>query len=275
LLPISQPAGAESTIGSAIPVGSKPVGVDVNPVTNRVYVGSTVSKTITVLDGETNAVIGSPIQHGTEPGFIAVNPVTNRVYVSNFVGNSVTVLDGATNAPVGQPIQVGVNPNGIAVNPVTNRVYVANEANDTVSVIDGATSTVVGQPISVGAGLSSTATVSLTVNPVACGPRPGVRLQTAVANGALQVTVVASDASGPTQNRLRELRFGTPANGRVILDGRTHTEPFTYTVPAATDRVTFTVQRLSAGPATTVPLTVTDLCGSWPTLVGGGATAGF
>jgi hypothetical protein len=89
------------------------------------------------------------------------------------------------------------------------------------------------------------------------------------------VTVVATDVEGPTRNQIRELRFGAPVNGRVVLDGRTQTGPFTHPVPPATARLSFVVQRVSPGQATTIPLTVVDQCGSWPTLVGGGAGSGF
>jgi hypothetical protein len=125
------------------------------------------------------------------------------------------------------------------------------------------------------AGAAATATVTLTVSSVACGPRPTVSLRSRVVNGALEATVYASDVDGPTQNRLKELRFGSSTNGRIELAGQSHTEAFIYTVPASTDRVSFTVRRASPGQATTVPLTVVDECGSWPTLVGGGTAAGF
>jgi YVTN family beta-propeller protein len=124
-------------------------------------------------------------------------------------------------------------------------------------------------------GLSSTATVFITVNAVACGPRPTVQVQSAVANGALQVTVSASDVGGPTQNELRELRFAAPVNGRITLNGQAQTDAFTHTPPAGTARVSFTVQRVTPGQATTAPLSVVDRCGTWPTFVGGGANSGF
>jgi hypothetical protein len=111
--------------------------------------------------------------------------------------------------------------------------------------------------------------------PVACGPRPSVQVQTAAANGALQVTISASDVDGPTQNRLREIRFAAPVNGRVMLNGQSETGAFTHTPPAGTTQVSFSVQRVTPGQATTVPLTVVDECGTWPTLVGGGTAAGF
>jgi hypothetical protein len=43
-------------------------------------------------------------------------------------------------------------------------------------------------------------------------------------------------------------------------------------LPLETRAVSFTVRHAGSG-ATTVPLTVVDGCGSWPTLVGGGANA--
>jgi hypothetical protein len=35
------------------------------------------------------------------------------------------------------------------------------------------------------------------------------------------------------------------------------------------------VERVTPGLSTTVPLSVIDSCGEWPTFVGGGADAGF
>ena len=103
----------------------------------------------------------------------------------------------------------------------------------------------------------------------------GFNVTTAVVDGALQVTVSATDVDGPSQNRLRELRFGQPLNGRIELAGQSQTAAHTYAVPTVTDRVTFAVRRVTPGQPTTVPLTVVDECGAWPTFVGGGANAGF
>jgi hypothetical protein len=123
--------------------------------------------------------------------------------------------------------------------------------------------------------LSTTATATITVAPVACGPRPTTHVTTTVADGALQVTVSASDVEGPSRNRLRELRFGEPVNGRIELAGQSQTAAFSHAVPTTTDRVSFAVRRVTPGQPTTVPLTVVDECGAWPTFVGGGTGAGF
>ena len=161
-LPPSRPARAETTLGQPIQVGPYPAGVDANPVTNRVYVTQSETKSVTVVDVNTLAAIGSPIPVGTKPISIAVNATTNRIYVSNYEDSTVSIIDGASNTILGAPVPVGEHPWGIAVNPKTNRVYVANSGStsNSVSVIDGATSTVVGPPISVGND-----PMGVTVNP--------------------------------------------------------------------------------------------------------------
>jgi hypothetical protein len=123
---------------------------------------------------------------------------------------------------------------------------------------------------------STPATATVTVSAVACGPRPTVAVQTAVVGGALRATVtVVNDATGQTQNRIQTIKFGTFTNATVTLNGQAITSGQTFTAPANTTTQTFTVRRVRAGAVTTVPLTVTDACGSWPSFVGGGAGAGF
>jgi YVTN family beta-propeller protein len=123
--------------------------------------------------------------------------------------------------------------------------------------------------------LSSTASVSLTVNPMPCGAHPTIPVRTAVLDGVLSVEVEAPNLSGPLRNQLLELRFDAPVNGRVTLAGVSHIDAFTHTVTDGSARLTFTVQRVTAGQATTVPFTVVDRCGSWQTFVGGGTGSAF
>ena len=115
-------------------------------------------------------------------------------------------------------------------------------------------------------------------------------LPTAVAN-PLQVTnlphyrisavvlpirfVSVTETGAPTQNRLQSITFGTLQNGQVTLNGQPIANDQVVTLPANTTIQTFTVRRAAPGQPTTVPLTVVDTCGAWPTLVGGGANAGF
>ena len=108
--------------------------------------------------------------------------------------------------------------------------------------------------------------------PVACSPRPVVTLQSAVAGGRLAVTVLVSGAN----NRLVSVTFGNPPrvptnalldlpDGRVGLTGTP-----TWIAPTVTTNTTFWVRRQVAGAQVFVPFVVNDLCGGWPTFVGGG-----
>jgi hypothetical protein len=106
-----------------------------------------------------------------------------------------------------------------------------------------------------------------------CAPRPPVRVATAAAgSGRVQVTVAADSASGAS---LQSLAFG-PTNAALvdIPGGQTGaTGSFTVPLPAGTQQTTFVVRRAVEGQGATVPLVVTDSCGDWPTLIGGGASA--
>jgi DNA-binding beta-propeller fold protein YncE len=99
-----------------------PVGIAVNPTTNRVYVTEPFAGTLTVIDGAANAIVDT-IAFGSFPFVfdVAVNPVTNRIYVAQ--GGAIHVVDGATDA-VTTPIGFGHVVRALAVNPTTNRLYV-------------------------------------------------------------------------------------------------------------------------------------------------------
>ncbi len=122
-----------------IQVGKTPVGIAVDPNTNRIYVSNYFSNVVFLMDPFITDIKPVPIKVGERPTEIAVDPNTNRIYVSNSHNNTVSVIDGATNRVIGDPIPVGEGPRGIAVDPNTHLVYVTNPGSNTVSVIDGAT----------------------------------------------------------------------------------------------------------------------------------------
>lgn len=126
-----------------------------------------------------------------------------------------------------------------------------------------------------GAATSAVATVTITVTPTACAPRPVVKTQLAVGGGKLLVRVEATPLAGRPTGPLRKLQFGDIVNAKVTVAGQTMANGQEYTPPGGATFVEFTVERIAAGQPTTVPLTVVDDCGSWKTLVGGGAGAGF
>jgi YVTN family beta-propeller protein len=132
---------------SGIDVNTFPIGIAVNPSTNKVYVVNEFSNTVSVIDTNTDAV-KSTINLGNFPYGIDMNPLNNRIYITNRGSNTVSVLDGSVDIKL-DDITVGKSPVGIAVNPSANWIYVTNLDDGTVSVIDGITNDVI-ETVSVG-----------------------------------------------------------------------------------------------------------------------------
>jgi DNA-binding beta-propeller fold protein YncE len=143
----------------AVPLGSSPVGVAVNPTTDTIYVLSPgTPSTVSVINGATcNGTAtsgcgtipptvtvgnGTPILAG-----LAVNQATDTIYVVNTADDTVSVIDGAicnrqNTSGCGQTpahVRVGRMFAGfVAVDQATDLVYVSDANDDTVSIIDGA-----------------------------------------------------------------------------------------------------------------------------------------
>jgi YVTN family beta-propeller protein len=127
-------------INSGIRVNSYPIGVAVNPSTNKIYVANEFSNTVSIIDGSTDKV-DATIKVGSFPYGIDVNPLNNRIYTSNRGSGTVSVIDGSTNIQIANT-SVGKSPIGVAVNPSTSLIYVINIESNTVSIIDGITNNV-------------------------------------------------------------------------------------------------------------------------------------
>ena len=202
-------AGAQ-TVVATIPVPLTHAVVAVNPVTNKIYVGSCSRANplvgglfggpLSVIDGQTNAFITYTGGAGCASALV-VNPATNKLYMIK--GENVAVIDGATN---GLTVLADSNdPDAVAVNPVTNKIYLANKSGN-VSVIDGATNsiTIVTDPNA--NGLSA---VAIAVNPVTNkiyvannsggGPNPG---SITVIDGATNSTTTVTDPNAISPNSL-------------------------------------------------------------------------
>src|SRR6266851_3823837 len=82
-------------VTATVAAGATPIGVAVNPVTNKIYVANANSNNVTVIDGATNstpASVSATVAAGANPAGVVVNPVTNKIYASDFSGSDVTVL---------------------------------------------------------------------------------------------------------------------------------------------------------------------------------------
>jgi hypothetical protein len=107
-----------------------------------------------------------------------------------------------------------------------------------------------------------------------CAPRPPARLAVAKGTaGQLNVTVTAGTGSGAPSNHLHALRFGTPANARILVNNQPIAAGTRVAFASGVTQASFTIERPQSGAAATVPLVVEDDCGDWTTFAGGGASA--
>lgn len=128
------------TLISNISVGNTPRGVAVNPVTNRIYSGSS-DNNITVVDGNSNLVVNTIfVPNGTT--YLDINPVTNRLYTAKEGSNIITVVDTNTDSII-TTIPTGSGNKGIAVNSNTNLIYVSSSHSGAIKIIDGNTNNMI------------------------------------------------------------------------------------------------------------------------------------
>jgi hypothetical protein len=167
------------------------------------------------------------------------------------------------------------NNDGTSLTPITTITDGATSYTWDTSGIPRGTYYVVGQ---IDDGQNFTQNVSnapFTTNPVAeaCAPRTNVNVRSEPSgDGRLRVTVTA-DPSNP----MSAIRFDQPRNAFIDIQngpGSVAGE-LNYPLPAGTTSFTFFLRRQVAGQPSTVPFTVTDSCGSWRSLAGGGVAAPF
>jgi DNA-binding beta-propeller fold protein YncE len=136
---------AESVVAT-IPA-SVPEAVDIDPLTQLVYVANFFTPTVSVISEKTNTVVNTitfpPDASGQNPEFdgVAVNPVTSLLYACDPRVGLVYVVDLQHNNQIITTIAVS-GAGGARVNPRTNKIYVNSFFGNTVAIINGATNTV-------------------------------------------------------------------------------------------------------------------------------------
>ena len=167
------------TVVATIPLGTGPAspiasGIDVDALSNLIFVADSANNVVVEIDGYTNTVVAtSPTLDYYGPYGLAVNPQTNKIFVTDtdIYGHStglVSVLDEATLSRIAT-VGLAGNPTQVAVNPVTDRVYVEEFTGTAVDVIDGSTYSVLARvSVSCAAGTdpSRCNSAGITVNPV-------------------------------------------------------------------------------------------------------------
>src|SRR5947199_968110 len=133
------PVAHAQTVIATLPVGTNPIGVDVNVITYEAYVANQRGDSVTVIDAKTNTIIATVLlPAGSGPLAVAVNPHTNQVFVTDSFADTVTMINYRDHK-IGATIPVPADPYGIGVNSDTNMVYVASPRSQGITVIDGQT----------------------------------------------------------------------------------------------------------------------------------------
>jgi len=100
--------------------------LDINPMTDRLYLTNCV---VSVIDDITNSVIATVGEEGNGLSDIGINPTTNHIFVDDPGANRVKVIDGLTNEIITN-IENVHRPDKIAVNSNTGLVYVLSVDHD-------------------------------------------------------------------------------------------------------------------------------------------------
>jgi YVTN family beta-propeller protein len=116
-----------------VEVGSEPVSVAVNTSNGRAYVANAGDGTVTVLDGNSDAIVAK-VRIGSHPYSIAVNSATGDVYATHTFGDQLSILDGATNTAT--ELKTGSS-DLIAIDSSTGVIYLLGYGG-AVRVLDGA-----------------------------------------------------------------------------------------------------------------------------------------
>ncbi len=142
--------GATNTVTHTVTVGYGPSIVEVNNVTNKIWVANScgndsscdftgdntnVIGTVTQIDGASFAT--QTVNTGNGQVAMANNAVANLVFVTNNTDNTESVINGATLGV--STVSVGTAPDDVEVNPVTNTAFVCNSGSNNVTLINGAT----------------------------------------------------------------------------------------------------------------------------------------
>ncbi len=129
--------GTSNAIIGRLRVGDVADAVEINTVTNRIYVGNLFDDTVSVIDGATDTVLSSiPVQVSYFGAGIAVNEATNQIYVDGYQ-EYMSQIAGATNRITGQAA-VGLAPFLLEVDTASNVLF-TNPSGDAVTLINGLT----------------------------------------------------------------------------------------------------------------------------------------
>jgi CSLREA domain-containing protein len=282
--------GAGNTIANNAAAGIR------NDFSSRVRVtmlGNSISSNGTL--GIQLGFSSSPRANDANDGDTGPNNGQNYPVLASAVVGSGTTIAGTLNSTPGTNgyrIELFSSPTCDGTGNGEGRTFLGSTTVSTDGAGNGAFSLTVPAALTVGSQVTATATDPLGSTsefsqclavaggttpppppPSSCSPRPAVQVvSTRGAAGMLNVTVQAGAGS------ISRIDFGAPralnnASISVANGPANQSQGFTFTPASGETTAQFVVTSENRGAPTTVPFTVIDGCGSWPTFVGGGAGA--
>src|ERR1700739_2724742 len=124
---------AASQTPHRVQVGRGPISIAVNTSTGRAYVVNADDGTVSIIDGNSDAVL-STVAVGSHPYSIAVNSSTGDIHISHTFSDQLTILNGATNAVAN--LRAGSS-DFIAIDSARNIIYLMGYESSTLTVFDG------------------------------------------------------------------------------------------------------------------------------------------
>ena len=261
-----------------------PVGLAINPVTNRLYVAHAATGDIVAMDmtasqsfppllcpdgaGGFRPQPAPPPTPNTLPCIdipgtpvaVAVNPVTNTVYaVSDGVANRIAVINGTNHTfTTLTPPGVSGAARAVAVNPVTNRIYAAF-ANALVE-INGATNAMAVIPTGSGGGGPAGIAIDVNSNVVYVPNADGTLLTYQAGGAGPSTSGIPAGARAVAVNPLTDTVYVLDAGGVQVVNGlaATASPPFSLSftpLPGNTGAGTGTIAiNATSGMTGTAPL---------------------
>ena len=198
-----------------------PVGIAVNPVTNKAYVANAdANNDITVIDGATDSTTTITDKKAASPWYMVVNPVTSKIYVSNVDSGNVTVIDGAVSLPIATLSTTSLSfPGGVQVVGITGfegEVILTNTGIATLKITSIATEGDFAQTNDYGSNLAAGTNCVFIVSfrPTATGTRSGSITITDNAPGSPQtISLTGIGVSGRLALTPTSLTFASQAVG--------------------------------------------------------------
>lgn len=144
-------AGTDPTfygVTSAIPVSLYPLNLAVSERSNLVFATDSSSKSISVFDGETEALVNT-IPMDKRGGAIVVDSDHDRLYVASVKDGSLTAIDTVTGI-VAFSVAAGATPSGLAVDRERRVVWVSDRTENSLSAFDADSGLRLGVPTVVG-----------------------------------------------------------------------------------------------------------------------------